>query len=292
MDKELEKVYRGLTARDIEAQYMLRNTRPNYEEKDIPRWLEKSELFRAKTNGKLDLTYGPLPRNKLDLYAPKGLSVGVVLYIHGGYWQRGDKSVYSFIAEPFVNRGYSVAVMNYQMCPDVRLFEITPQVRNAVKWIWRNADELGLMRNNFNIMGHSAGGHLTAEMLFTDWTCESDDLPKDLVHAALAVSGIYDFEPILFCSENEGLRMDDAEAKKASMIYRQPSTDVPHIVAYGLNEPPDIHRQSHSYAKTFEDDFSLLEIIAIDGADHFETIDIMTDEDSEIFNGTCALFED
>ena len=49
------------------------------------------------------------------------------------------------------------------------------------------------MRNNFNIMGHSAGGHLTTEMLFTDWTCESDDLPRDLLHAALAVSGIYDF---------------------------------------------------------------------------------------------------
>ena len=292
MHKELEKVYNGLTRSDIEAQYMLRNTRPNYEEKDIPRWLEKSELFRDKTNGSLDLTYGPRPRNKLDFFAPKGLPVGLVLYIHGGYWQRGDKSVYSFVAEPFVNRGYSVAVMNYQMCPDVRLIEIAPQARNAIKWLWRNAEELGIMRNNFNIMGHSAGGHLTAEMLFTDWTCESDDLPRDLLHAAVAVSGIYDFEPILFCSENEGLRMDDAEAKAASMTYRHPSVDVPHIVAYGLNEPTDMHRQSHSYAKTFEDDFSSLEIIAIDGADHFETIDIMIDEDSEIFNSTCALFED
>ena len=254
--------------------------------------MEKSELFRAKTNGRLDLNYGPRPRNKLDFFAPKGLPVGLVLYIHGGYWQRGDKSVYSFVAEPFVNRGYSVAVMNYQMCPDVRLIEIAPQARNAIKWLWRNAEELGIMRNNFNIMGHSAGGHLTAEMLFTDWTCESDDLPRDLLHAAVAVSEIYDFEPILFCSENEGLGMDDTEAKAASMTYKNPIVDVPHIVAYGLNEPTDMYRQSHSYAKTFEDDFSSLEIIAIDGADHFETIDIMIDEDSEIFNRTCALFED
>ena len=291
MDKELEKVYKGLTRSDLEVQYMLRNTRPGYEEKDIPRWLEQSELFRAKANGRLDLTYGPRPRNKLDFFAPKGLPVGLVLYIHGGYWQRGDKSVYSFIAEPFVRRGYSVAVMNYQMCPDVRLTEIAPQARNAVKWLWRNADELDIIWNNLNIMGHSAGGHLTAEMLFTDWTREADDLPKDLLHAAVAVSGIYDFEPILFCSENEGLRMDEAEAKAASMTYRQPSVDVPHIVAYGLNEPTDMHRQSHSYAKIFEDDFSSLEIIVIDGADHFETIDIMIDENSEIFNRTCALFE-
>ena len=292
MDKELEKVYKGLTRSDLEVQYMLRNTRPGYEEKDIPRWLEKSKLFRAKANGRLDLTYGPWPRNKLDFFAPKGLPVGLVLYIHGGYWQRGDKSVYSFIAEPFVRRGYSVAVMNYQMCPDVRLTEIASQSRNAVKWLWRNADELDIIWNNFNIMGHSAGGHLTAEMLFTDWTREADDLPKDLLHAAVAVSGIYDFEPILFCSENEGLRMDDAEAKAASTIYRQPSVDVPHIVAFGLNEPTDMHRQSRSYAKTFADDFSALEVIAVDGADHFETVDVMVDEDSELFNRTCELFED
>ena len=291
MHKELEKVYNGLTRSDIEAQYMLRNTRPNYEEKDIPRWLEKSELFRAKTNGSLDLTYGPRPRNKLDFFTPKRLPVGLVLYIHGGYWQRGDKSVYSFVAEPFVNRGYSVAVMNYQMCPDVRLIEIAPQARNAVKWLWRNADELDIIWNNLNIMGHSAGGHLTTEMLFTDWTREADDLPKDLLHAATAVSGIYDFEPILFCSENEGLRMGDAEAKTASTIYRQPSVDVPHIVAFGLNEPTDMHRQSRSYAKTFADDFSELEVIAVDGADHFETVDVMVDEDSELFNRTCVLFE-
>ena len=160
MDKELEKVYKGLTRSDLEVQYMLRNTRPGYEENDIPRWLEQSELFRAKANGRLDLTYGPWPRNKLDFFAPKGLPVGLVLYIHGGYWQRGDKSVYSFIAEPFLRRGYSVAVMNYQMCPDVRLTEIAPQARNAVKWLWRNADELDIIRNNFNIMGHSAGGIL------------------------------------------------------------------------------------------------------------------------------------
>ena len=292
MDKELEKVYKGLTRSDLEVQYMLRNTRPGYEEKDIPRWQEKSELFRAKANGTLDLTYGPWPRNKLDFFAPKGLPVGLVLYIHGGYWQRGDKSVYSFIAEPFLRRGYSVAVMNYQMCPDVRLTEIAPQARNAVKWLWRNADELDIYRNKFNIMGHSAGGHLTAEMLFTDWTHEADDLPKDLLNAAVAVSGIYDFEPILFCSENEGLRMDDAEAKTASTIYRQPSVDVPHIVAFGLNEPTDMHRQSRSYAKTFADDFSELEVIAVDGADHFETVDVMVDEDSELFNRTCELFED
>ena len=106
-------VYKGMTQVEIETQYMLRNTRPDYETTDIPRWMELSEKFRSHSINTLNLKYGPLPRNTLDIFTPKEKSLGFILYIHGGYWQRGDKSVYSFIAEPFVNRGYSVAVMNY-----------------------------------------------------------------------------------------------------------------------------------------------------------------------------------
>ena len=139
-------VYKGMTRREIEKQYMLRNTRPNYETTDIPRWMEMSERFRSCSINQLDLVYGPLPRNTLDFFTPNGNSLGFILYIHGGYWQRGDKSVYSFIAEPFVKRGYSVAVMNYQMCPDVKLTEIAPQVRKAIKWLWNHSKNLNISK--------------------------------------------------------------------------------------------------------------------------------------------------
>ena len=284
-------VYKGMTRREIEKQYMLRNTRPNYETTDIPRWIEISERFRSYSINQLDLVYGPLPRNTLDFFTPNGNSLGFILYIHGGYWQRGDKSVYSFIAEPFVKRGYSVAVMNYQMCPDVKLTEIAPQARNAIKWLWNNSSDLNISRDNFNVLGHSAGGHLTSEMLFTDWSQVDQALPKNLLHAAVAVSGIYDFEPILYCSENDGLGMDLLEAKAASIIHRKPSIDIPHILSYGLNEPLDMHQQSLDYAKAFADKFSSLEVIEVNNADHFETVDAITDENGELFNKTLRLFE-
>ena len=284
-------VYKGMTRREIEKQYMLRNTRPNYETTDIPRWMEMSERFRSYSINQLDLVYGPLPRNTLDFFTPNANSLGFILYIHGGYWQRGDKSVYSFIAEPFVKRGYSVAVMNYQMCPDVKLTEIAPQVRKAIKWLWNHSKNLYISRDNFNVLGHSAGGHLTAEMVFTDWSQEDQSLPKNLLHAAVAVSGIYDFEPILYCSENDGLRMDLKEAKAASTIHKKPFIDIPHILSFGLNEPPDMHRQSLDYVKAFSDDFSSLEIIKVDSADHFETVDEISNENGELFNKTLSLFK-
>ena len=288
--KHMEKVYKGLTRQEIEDQYMLRNTRPGYEITDIPRWQKLSTSFRTKTPNKLDVMYGLYPRNKLDLFYPDSSPKGFILYIHGGYWQRGDKSVYNFIAEPFVKRGHSVAVMNYQMCPDVKLIEIAPQVRTAILYLWRNADCLGIPKNNFNLLGHSAGAHLVAEMLFTNWRELDHNLPTDLINAAVAISGIYDFEPILFCTENKGMRIDEEEAKAASTIYRQPTLNIPNIIAFGSNEPPELQRQSIDFAKVLSTDSKNTELIKINNADHFETVDTITDENSRLFAQTCKLF--
>ena len=156
-----------------------------------------------------------------------------LLYIHGGYWQRGDKSIFSFVAEPFVRQGVSVALINYNLCPGVRFSEIAPQVRRAVAWLWQNATELSISRENFCVMGHSAGGHLTVEMMSTDWTSEAGDLPRELIKTVIALSGIYDLEPIRFVSENGGLGLDAAEAQAVSPIHRGPATDAPQLIAYG-----------------------------------------------------------
>lgn len=277
------KVYRGLSAEEIEAQYFLRGLRPSYESTDVPAWLERSRRFLESADSKLDLAYGPRERNRLDFFPAPGGGAGFILYIHGGYWQRGDKSVYRFVAAPFARLGFSVALMNYQMCPEVRMSEIAPQARLAVAWLWRNAEELGIRRDNFNVMGHSAGGHLTVEMLFTEWSAEDGDLPRDLVHAGVAVSGIYDFEPILHCSENRGLRLDAEEARIVSPIHREPATDAPQLIAWGTNEPSDMQRQSRDYAARFQDRSTRMECLPVPDADHFDTVDALGDETSALF---------
>ena len=276
------EVYKGLSREDLEAQYFLRGLRPSYETTDIPRWLERSQRFVESADGSLDIEYGPRERNKLDFFPAKQTGGGFVLFIHGGYWQRGDKSVYSFLAEALVNDGVSVALMNYQMCPDVRMSEIAPQARLAVAWLWRHAGELGISRDNFNVMGHSAGGHLTVEMMFTDWTAEGDDLPPDLLSAGVAVSGVYDFEPILYCSENDGLRMDASEARLVSPIYRELVTEAPLLISYGLREPPDMRRQSEDFFKKFRGRNNSLECLPVPDADHFDTVSVLGDPQSEL----------
>lgn len=283
-------VLRGMTRDELEAQYFLRATRPGYEERDIPRWLERSAIFRETANGILDIRYGPRERNTLDFFPAQNTDkCGFILYIHGGYWQRGDKSVYSYVAEPYVQRGFDVALTNYQMCPDVFMSEIPPQIQNAVIWLWHNAEELGLMRENFNIMGHSAGAHLTAEMLTRPWSNLDDGLPYDLIHAGVAVSGIYDFEPILYCSENEGLRLDASEARSISTLFRNAATKTPLLLAHGMNEPPDMHRQSRALYEKYEEHSESCEYLSIANADHFETVDVLADPTSTLFRKALRL---
>ena len=283
-------VFKGLDADELERQYFLRGLRPEYEVTDIPGWIERSKAFAARSPGaRFDLAYGPAERNRLDFFPATRGSEGFVLYIHGGYWQRGDKSVYSLLAEPLVNRGISVALMNYQMCPDVRISEIPPQARLAAAWLWRHAEELGITRDNFNIMGHSAGGHLTAEMMATDWSREGDDLPREMIHAGIALSGIFEFEPILYCRENKGLRMDAEEARAVSTIFRGPVTDAPQLIGYGANEPSDMRRQSIDYVAAFGDQSRNMESFEIADADHFEVVDVLSDDSSALFARVMAF---
>jgi arylformamidase len=276
-------IYKGWSAEDLQHQYFLRGLRPDYETAMIPGWLERSADFRERAGGWPDLAYGPRERNRLDIFPGQGSNAGFLLYIHGGYWQRGDKSVYSILAEPLAKRGFTVAVMNYQMCPDVHMRDIPPQARLAVAWLWRHAEQYGIDRENFNIMGHSAGGHLTAEMLCTDWSREAPDLPPDFIHAGIVLSGIFDFEPILYCCENEGLRMGAEEAREVSTIFRAPACNAPQLVGYGAQEPPDMQRQSQDYAAMVAAAGGDVSCMAISDADHFDVVDVLADETSDLF---------
>jgi len=276
-------LYKGMTQEEIEAQYFLRGSRPDYQIKMVPDWIERSTQFRDQADCSLDISYGPRERNRLDFFRASSPVKGFILYIHGGYWQRGDKSVYSYVAAPYTRLGLSVAVMNYHMCPEVSFSEIAPQARLAVEWLWRRADELAIPRDNFNVMGHSAGGHLTAEMLLTDWRYAGGDMPRDIFNSAVALSGIYDLEPILHCSENIGLRLSAEEAENVSPIHRQLVNVVPQLIAYGCNEPPDMHRQSIDYCDIFRRQGAEIELYAIPGADHFDVCNVIADERSELF---------
>jgi len=274
----------------LEKQYNLRLYRPEFDSEIAPAWENRARKYRATAPCRLDLEYGSGPRDRLDFFPAEGKKDGpVVIYFHGGYWQRGNKDLYSFLAESFVKSGISLAIVNYDLCPSVRIAAITPQVRRAVAWVWRNATDLGVSRDKVFAMGHSAGGHITAMLMATDWPSLAPDLPRDLVKGGIPVSGLFDLVPLLPTSINTGVKMDVAEAKAQSPMNNPPATNAPQLVVVGARETPEFHRQSDLYAGAFATPDRLIERYDIPGSDHFDEVIELAREDSEFFQKTKAF---
>ncbi|MBX2869405.1 MAG: alpha/beta hydrolase [Acidiferrobacterales bacterium] len=285
------QTYPNISKSEIERQYFLRGLRPDYDVAVVPDWLSRSSEFSQRFTGKIDLVYGNQERNYLDFYSADVAGCPLMIYIHGGYWQRGDKSVYRFLAEGFLEQGISVALINYPMCPAVRLSEISAHARKAVHWLWCHSEELAFSRDNIHIVGHSAGGHLTAEMMMTDWSSVEPEMPQDCILSGTALSGLYDLEPLLFCSENARLKLDPAEVKIASPLWRQIRSLPSMIVGYGANEPPDMQRQSIEFFETFRGISENMSIYIASDADHFDVVNVLGDFQSPLFSQIIGLIK-
>ena len=266
----------------LEAQYNLRALRPDFETGMLQQWLRRSAAFRDEAKGHLDLAYGPGERDRIDFFPAAVPGAPLLVFFHGGYWQRGDKSVYSFVAEAFVARGVSVALVNYSLCPAVRVGDIVAQAQRALAWLWRHADELACSRERWFVAGHSAGGHIAARMMGTHWPALDAALPARMLKGAVLLSALFDLEPVCHTSINEALGMDTAKARAESPLQHRPATDAPQLVAVGGAETPDFHRQADVYEKAFGARVPL-QRCTVDGCDHFDMVQALADGRSEFF---------
>jgi arylformamidase len=233
----------------LEKQYALGHLRPDLN--FLPDWNSRSTAFRQSSKCQLDIAYGSGDRDRLDYFpTAKPKSSPTVVFIHGGYWQRGDKSAYSFLAESFVKNGASFVAINYDFCPAMRLTQIVEQARKAMVWLWHNIDGLGGNREKLCIVGHSAGAHIAGMMMVTDWPSFAG-LPRDMFKGALLVSGIFDLEPLLSTTNNDALHLDKEEAFSQSPINHAAVTGAPQLIACGDDETQEFKRQSDHYVATF-----------------------------------------
>ena len=169
-----------------------------------------SAALRARWPGELDLAYGPTPRQAIDLFLPPDATAAPILvFIHGGYWQSRDRKDFSFVAGPWLERGVAVALLGYDLAPAVRMDAIVAQVRAGLAWLYRQAPAHGCDPTRLHVAGHSAGGHLAAITLMTDWP--GFGLPEDMIKGVCAISGVFDLEPIRLCYLNEVVGLDEDE---------------------------------------------------------------------------------
>src|SRR4051812_27778526 len=176
-----------------------------------------SARARRTMVSRLDERYGDMPGESIDLFPARKGDGSCMLFIHGGYWRSLDKRDFSFLAPTWVDAGVSLAVVNYDLCPNVTIDEIVRQMLRASRWLWLHAEEFGMDQDRLYVSGHSAGGHLAAMMMSALFPVLDANLPKDLFKGALAISGVYDLRPLPQLDFLQAdLRLDEAAAMRLS----------------------------------------------------------------------------
>ena len=285
------KAHEGNTSAWFDVQYNLRAGRPDYEETVIPNWIKDSKKARENLNCTLDVRYADGDNQKLDVFLCGDKKAPTLIWIHGGYWQRGDKSIYSFLASPFVEIGANVIIVGYDLCPNVSMTRISEELREAVSFIWNNGKILGINRDKISVMGHSAGGHLTQMMMATDWPARDSAFPSDIIKAGIPVSPLSYLEPVrLTLALNANLQMDAKEANLESpMTNHPPHTNAPQLVVVGGAETDEFHRQSEMYVNSFRTQQRMIEMYVVPDVDHFDELNVLADQESTFFKKVCAM---
>lgn len=215
--------------------------------------------------------FGQSEAEYVDIFPCRVPGAPVHIFIHGGYWRAMTARQFAFIAQKLVEQGVTVVLTNYGLCPDVRMGDIVDQTREALAWVARNASELDVDVNRLTLSGHSAGGHLAAMMLATDWSAYG--LSKDLIKGAIPLSGLYDLGPFPHSWLQPALNLNDDQVAAYSPLFLPVHTSAKVLIRYGSKEQSEFARQSHTYAE-----YLLSQGIEVDckpqaGADHFTILD-------------------
>jgi arylformamidase len=234
-------------------------------------WAKDAAAYRDRYPPR-PISYGPRARNTIDFF-PGADEGPIVVFIHGGYWQAFDSSSFSHLAGGLNAHGIGVAIPSYDLCPQVTVDNIIQQMRMAAR-------ELARLRRSLVISGHSAGGHLAACMLATDWTAFDASLPADLVTAAYAISGLFDLGPLVEISINNALRLDNTAASAASPLFWNPPPRGSLDAVVGENESAEYFRQSRCIVDLWGAAGLATRFGTIPGANHFTAIAPLADPNS------------
>lgn len=242
----------------------------------LKRWVETAERFRSELGprAKLAISYGPSDRQAYDHFLPAGKSQGTLIFVHGGYWLRFDRTYWSHFASGALERGWAVAMPSYDLCPDVRIACITQQIAQAVMQIANETD------GPLALAGHSAGGHLVSRMLAPGMLPQS--VMDRLVHVA-PISPVADLEPLIHTQMNDAFRMDKGMARAESPML-QPTPTVPVTVWVGADERPVFLDQ----AMWLGDAWGCKQFV-VPNRHHFDIIDALTDPNSEMVKSLTGL---
>ena len=242
-----------------------------------------------------ELRYGPKPAQRMDLCLPAAKAEpnaipGLLIFIHGGYWQELSAADSLFAASGCIQRGLAFAAIDYSLAPHASVAQIVDECRAALRCLVGQADVLGFDPQNIVVAGSSAGAHLAAMVAWPGWHSVDGGAPVR-IRAAVLVSGIFDLEPLVGTSINDALGLDVGAALSVSPM-RLPLAGFPRaLVVWGAVETDEFKRQSREFASLLKAAGTRCETAEISERNHFDVILDLADASTRLGAQTLCLFE-
>lgn len=297
----MSRVFLNYDQKELDAQLNLRARWPEHAE-FLTAWARNSKQTRAELSAQLDISYGDTAGQHLDLFpisdpAPgseakpgsEAEPVPLVAFIHGGYWQSLDKSDFSYLAPSFLSAGIAFASLNYDLAPSASVEDMVGQVRLALAWLYDHGAEYGIDPKRIFIAGHSAGGHLAAMVMATDWPELAAHLPSDLIKGGCSVSGVYELDPIRLSYQQPVVQLDPEMAQRLSPTFCTIRQKSPLICAVGAEETAEFLRQQDAFVAAWTDQGLAIQVVDLPGCHHFSAIDALGVPEHPLFKAFSQL---
>jgi acetyl esterase/lipase len=239
-------------------------------------WTAEAAAFRASGVALETLRYGAAPRAELDLIRPEGPTQGLLVFVHGGYWMKFDRSYWTHFVQGALARGWCVAMPSYTLAPAARLSQMTAEIGAAIDCAAH------AVAGPVRLAGHSAGGHLVARMLCAD--SPLTDAVQARVEHVVSISGLHDLRPLMHTKMNATLGIDGMEAQAESPALAMPLVGTSLTAWVGGAERPELIRQARLLDLMWSGLGARTNLVVDAGRNHFTVIEGLQRPDTPLMH--------
>lgn len=220
-----------------------------------------------------DISYGELPRQKLDVYLPKDRAPrAVIVFIYGGSWKNGERSLYKFLGAALTGRGYALVVPDYRLYPNVRYPAFVEDAASAIAWTAKNDAQVGRGAPLF-LMGHSAGAHSAALIDLDPNYLRADGIDPSIVKGLIGLAGPYTFNPVEWDSTKDIFSTVDAKDADVTRPIKLVHNGIaPILLIHGTADTTVGPHNSVNFAAALKSAGAHVEVKTYDGIGHLGVV--------------------